>query len=298
MRVTTSSGMGAGFFVEGPDRYAYVATANHVVDRGERVLVERDVGTDKDAFVEAYPGDRDRRDRPGRRPRDHPDQERRRIAVLAPHAREEARAGREDPVVRLSRFEPGLRTPASSARTARCCSLVSFPAYDERYARVLRDNAVDGLLISSEIEPGMSGGPTLNDSGEVVGINVTKDRAHVGQNGAVSVVALRALLEARCSPPMRRPSSRPRTSRRCSTRSRASTCCCRSRSAAAFARPTSCTPAICRAAPSWSARSAARSATPTRHSSRSISSRARPRSACSSRGCPASCSRRTAPRRP
>ena len=73
-------------------------------------------------------------------------------------------------------------------------SLVSFPAYDDRYARVLRDNAVDGLLISTDIEPGMSGGPTLNESGEVVGINVTKDRAHVGQNGAVSVVALRDLL--------------------------------------------------------------------------------------------------------
>ena len=39
-------------------------------------------------------------------------------------------------------------------------SLVSFPAYDERYARVLRENAVDGLLISTDIEPGMSGGPT------------------------------------------------------------------------------------------------------------------------------------------
>ena len=55
VRVTTPSGTGAGFFIEGPDEYAYVATANHVVDRGERVLVERDVGTDKRAFVEAYP---------------------------------------------------------------------------------------------------------------------------------------------------------------------------------------------------------------------------------------------------
>src|SRR6185369_9015746 len=72
--------------------------------------------------------------------------------------------------------------------------LVRFPAYDDRYSRVLRDNAVEGLLVSTDIEPGFSGGPTVDESGKVVGVNVTKDRAHVGQNGAVSVVALRQLL--------------------------------------------------------------------------------------------------------
>ena len=34
VRVTTPTSSGAGFFIEGPDQYAYVATANHVVDRG------------------------------------------------------------------------------------------------------------------------------------------------------------------------------------------------------------------------------------------------------------------------
>src|SRR5512139_2126188 len=56
VRVSTPTGTGAGFFVQGPDQYAYVATANHLVDRGDRVLVERDVElTEKKHFVEAYP---------------------------------------------------------------------------------------------------------------------------------------------------------------------------------------------------------------------------------------------------
>ncbi|MBV8759174.1 MAG: trypsin-like peptidase domain-containing protein [Deltaproteobacteria bacterium] len=193
VRVTTGTGTGAGFFIEGPDKYAYVATANHVVDRGERVLVERDVGNDKDAFVEAYPeteivatdADAD-------------------LAILRIKNVEASRFSKlplaqkptKDARI-LSYGYPGssLATHAGLvSKDGKVLSLVSFPAYDDRYARVLRDNAVDGLLVSSEIEPGMSGGPTLNDSGEVVGVNVTKDRAHVGQNGAVSVTALRTLL--------------------------------------------------------------------------------------------------------
>lgn len=193
VRVTTSSGMGAGFFVEGPDRYAYVATANHVVDRGERVLVERDVGTDKDAFVEAYPETEI--------VATDPDAD---LAIIRIKNVDASRFSHlalakkptQDEKI-LSYGYPGSSLVSHAglvSKDGKVLSLVSFPAYDERYARVLRDNAVDGLLISSEIEPGMSGGPTLNDSGEVVGINVTKDRAHVGQNGAVSVVALRTLL--------------------------------------------------------------------------------------------------------
>src|SRR5262249_52142119 len=80
------------------------------------------------------------------------------------------------------------------SKDGKILSLVMFPAYDDRYSRVLRENAVDGLLVSTDIEPGFSGGPTVDDGGHVVGINVTKDHAHVGQNGAVSVVALQKLL--------------------------------------------------------------------------------------------------------
>lgn len=194
VRVTTPSGTGAGFLIDGPDELTYVVTAYHVVDRGERVLIERDVGTDKHAYVEAFPE----------------------TEIVASDADADLAIIRIKNVA-ASRFDrlPLAKEPQKDARIlsygypgsnlakhaglvskdGKILSLVSFPAYDERYARVLRDNAVDGLLISTDIEPGMSGGPTLNDDGEVVGVNVTKDRAHVGQNGAVSVTALAALVK-------------------------------------------------------------------------------------------------------
>ena len=195
VRVTTASDTGAGFFVAGPDDYVYVATANHVVDRGERVLIERDVGSDKHAYVEAYPETEI--------VASDPDAD---LAII----RIKNVAGSRFPRLPLAK-EPlkdakilSYGYPGSSlakhaglvSKDGKVLSLVSFPAYDVRHARVLRENAVDGLLISTDIEPGFSGGPTINEDGEVVGVNVTKDRAHVGQNGAVSVVALRQLVQS------------------------------------------------------------------------------------------------------
>jgi S1-C subfamily serine protease len=194
VRVTTESGTGTGFFIDGPDRYVYVATANHVVDSGERVLIERDVGTDKKAYVEAFPeteivaSDADA-DLAIIRIK-NVDASRFQRLPLAKEPTKDAKI--------LSYGYPGSSLAKHAglvSKDGKVLSLVSFPAYDERYSRVLRENAVDGLLISTDIEPGFSGGPTLNESGEVVGVNVTKDRAHVGQNGAVSVTALRELVK-------------------------------------------------------------------------------------------------------
>ena len=194
VRISTPAGTGTGFFIDGPDRFAYVATANHLVDRGDRVLVERDVElTDKQHFVEAYPeteivaSDADA-DLAIVRIK-NVDGKRFERLVLAKEPVKDARID--------SYGYPGSNLAKRAglvSKDGKILSLVMFPAYDERYARVLRENAVDGLLISTDIEPGMSGGPTLNESRQVVGINVTKDRAHIGQNGAVSVVALRQLM--------------------------------------------------------------------------------------------------------
>ncbi len=193
VRVTTPTGAGTGFLIQGPDRYAYVATANHVVDRGERVLIERDVGADGHTYVEAFPetevvatdADAD-------------------LAIIRIKNVDASRFARLPLASKPSKDEkilsygyPGSSLtvkPGLVSKDGKVLSLVSFPAYDDRYERILRENVVDGLLISTDIEQGMSGGPTINGSGQVVGINVTKDRAHVGQNGAVSVVALRELI--------------------------------------------------------------------------------------------------------
>jgi hypothetical protein len=60
--------------------------------------------------------------------------------------------------------------------------------------KVIADNKVEGLLVDTNLEPGFSGGPTVNAAGEVVGVNVLKDNIHRGQDGAVSVVVLRELV--------------------------------------------------------------------------------------------------------
>jgi len=62
------------------------------------------------------------------------------------------------------------------------------------HAPPLNRRLFTGLLVSSDIEPGFSGGPTCNERGEVVGVNVIKDTVHRGQNGAVSVTAVKHLL--------------------------------------------------------------------------------------------------------
>ncbi len=195
VRVATPDGNGTGFFIEGPDHHAYVATAFHVVERGERILIERTVNVDDETtYTEAYPetevvafdADADiailriKNIDASRFPRlDLADQ---------PMANEEVRAFGY-PASKITR-RAGL-----ISKDGKLLSLVKFPVYDAREKRVVRDNAVDGLLVSAEIEPGFSGGPTVNESDEVVGINVTKDMVHRGQNGVVHVKLLRALLE-------------------------------------------------------------------------------------------------------
>jgi S1-C subfamily serine protease len=195
VRVVLGSQSGTGFFVKGPDAQAYVVTANHVVDSGERILVERTVdGSSGARWTEAYPD----------------------AEVVA------FDADADLAVIRLNgvsgdHFTPlalaaaptadeGILSygfPASSlasksgmvSKPGKVLSLVKFPVVDRRTGDVVRNDAIDGLLVSSEIEPGFSGGPTCNDRGEVVGVNVTKDVVHRGQNGAVSVTAVKHLLE-------------------------------------------------------------------------------------------------------
>ena len=194
VRVSTPTATGAGFMIDGPDNDVYVATANHVVDRGERVLVERDVEiNDKRHYVEAYPETEIVAADPDA---DLAIVRIKNVDASRFHRLKLAKEPEKD--ARIASYGyPGsslVKHAGLMSKDGKVLSLVMFPAYDERYARIVRENAVDGLLISTDIEPGFSGGPTTNEAGEVVGINVTKDHAHVGQNGAISVVALRALL--------------------------------------------------------------------------------------------------------
>lgn len=195
VRVVLSTHAGTGFFVAGPDGSAYVVTANHVVDDGERILVEQSVEASRgrrwieaypDAEVVAFDADAD-------------------LAVIrlkgVPADRFNPVRLAAEPVADESVLAYGF--PASSlaadsgmvSKPGKVLSLVKFPVVDRMTGEVLRNDAVDGLLVSSEIEPGFSGGPTCNEKGELVGVNVTKDTVHRAQNGAVSVTAVKKLLE-------------------------------------------------------------------------------------------------------
>ena len=195
VRVATPSGNGTGFFVKGPDEHAYVATAFHVVARGEPVLIERNVATDGgNHYVEAFPetevvafdADADlaiiriKNIRAGRFAR---------LALAAEPMANQAVRSYGYPGSRITR-RTGL-----IVKDGKLLSLVKFPVYDRVAKRIVRDNAIEGLLVSTDIEPGFSGGPTCNEDGAVVGVNVTKDLAHRGQNGAVHVKLLKKLVD-------------------------------------------------------------------------------------------------------
>ncbi|MGH7297067.1 MAG: trypsin-like peptidase domain-containing protein, partial [Polyangiaceae bacterium] len=199
VRVVLASQAGTGFFVAGPDSEAYVVTAQHVVDTGEPILVERTVeGSGGSHWTEAYPD--------AEVVAFDPDAD---LAVIrlkgvrADHftALPLAKSPAADEAI-LSYGFPASSLAARSgmvSKPGKVLSLVKFPVVDRRTGEIIRNEAVDGLLISSEIEPGFSGGPTCNERGEVVGVNVTKDTVHRAQNGAVSVAAVKALL-ARVEP--------------------------------------------------------------------------------------------------
>jgi S1-C subfamily serine protease len=193
VHVKLATGAGTGFFVKGPDEWAYVATAYHVVDSGEPVLIERTIGSGTQKHVEAFPD----------------------AEVVAFDADADLAIVRLNHV-KASEFatialakEPVADEPVNSygfpasslakqsgmvSKPGKILSIVKFPVVDTRTGEIIRNDAIDGLLVSTEIEPGFSGGPTCNDRGEVVGVNVTKDTVHRAQNGAVSVSALKTLL--------------------------------------------------------------------------------------------------------
>src|SRR6185369_5607269 len=83
---------------------------------------------------------------------------------------------------------------SSISQEGKINAITKFKVVDRVTRRHVRSNAIDGIIISAPLEPGFSGGPSVNENGEVVGVNVLKDLEHTQQNGAVSVEALAKLL--------------------------------------------------------------------------------------------------------
>lgn len=204
VQIDAGAASGTGFFVEGPDEWAYVATAFHVIDCGCPVSVARAIEVSDDRYyVEAYPdteivaydADAD-------------------LAILRLknvkadrfHTLSLAQKPEKGEPIKAYGF-PGrtlIRRQGLLKQAGEILSIGRFPVVDTVTHEVLRDHAVEGLLISASIESGYSGGPTCNERGEVVGITTLKDRTKTQHNGAVSVDALAKLL-AQVKPAQKQP---------------------------------------------------------------------------------------------
>ncbi len=197
VRVVTGDVRGTGFFVQAPSGAdgAYVVTAFHVVAEGGPVTIERRIPVaDHSVFVEAYPDTElaafdEEADLAVIHVKNVPS---RRFPTL-PLADAPVK---NEPVVSAG-FPPiGVARKAElSTRPGRVDQLVKLDAVDRLMGKVIAANKVEGLLVDTNLEPGFSGGPTVNAAGEVVGVNVLKDTIHRGQDGAVSVVVLRELMK-------------------------------------------------------------------------------------------------------
>jgi S1-C subfamily serine protease len=194
VQIRAGASSGTGFFVQGPDEWAYVATAFHVVDCGCAVSVARaiEIAAGKyyiqsypDAEVVAFDADTD-------------------LAILRlTNVRAKtfgvlplAKTVLKNDEIKAYGF-PGrtlVKDQGLLSQEGKILGLGKFPVLDRTSGQVLKENNTDGLLISASIEPGYSGGPTCNKRGEVVGITALKDVTKTQHNGAISVLELSKLL--------------------------------------------------------------------------------------------------------
>lgn len=194
VRIDSEGGSGTGFFVAAPDGKVYVATAAHVVAGGGKIVISRQVDIGSfEHYVEAYPE----------------------ADVVAFDAESDVallqlRNVPAEKMPPLKLAEPAKDEeiasygfPASSLvgrlgltrKDGKLSNMVQLPRVDPLTHRVLKQNAVKAVIVSAALEPGFSGGPTLNVRDQVVGINVQKDDAHQAQNAAVHPSVLTALFK-------------------------------------------------------------------------------------------------------
>lgn len=196
VRVVTPSAAGTGFFISDSLGQIFVVTNFHVIDDGGRIELERSVPiSDSISYVEAYPEVSvvcfDRKAD---------------LALLKVHhlpAEKMPPLSIGNPQRDIDITSWGY--PASSLVIDRSLGLTSkkgrvsnfdkLPYYDKITGEILQEDAISALIVSTDIEPGFSGGPTVNERGEVVGVNVRKDLKHAGQNGVIHINEVSKLMK-------------------------------------------------------------------------------------------------------
>jgi len=207
VRVVTDTGAGTGFFVASIPKVdaagdqskpeVFVATAAHVVSSGGTIAIQRQVDVDEnESYIEAYPEvdvvafdpDSDLallriHNLPGHK-----------VRVLAL-----GEAKKDEPISSWGFPSSSLVSQGRLGLTRKdgtISGIQNLPVYDRRDNRLLKDNATKGIIVSTTLEPGFSGGPTVNARGEVVGVNALKDLRHEQQNAAIHVDLLRNMIES------------------------------------------------------------------------------------------------------
>ncbi len=193
VRVVLRDSAASGFFVEAPDGALYVATVFHAVDSGGPIRVERWIDiSSEEHFVEAYP-----------ETRVVATDERADLALigLVNVPRDRMRplplgTPRKDSKISSWGFPASslVESLGLAPKDGRLSSIVRVAATDHRTGTMRELNAVPAIVVSTDLEPGFSGGPTVDEEGLVVGVNVLKDNMYRGQNAAVHVDELRSLL--------------------------------------------------------------------------------------------------------
>lgn len=195
VKVVSGSRQGSGFFIQDPrGEGVLVVTAFHVIETGESAVVQRIVPVSGDAtFTAAYPDTElvafdAQADIAVLRIRNLPRGELPTLELAAAPIKEAQILSAGFPASSLTSRVGLLK------KEGKVLDLIRLPVIDRVTGRVLREDATEGLIVSSELEQGQSGGPSCDEQGRVVGINVVKDTQHRAQNGAVSVTVLSRVL--------------------------------------------------------------------------------------------------------
>jgi hypothetical protein len=194
VRVETESGWGTGFIVSTSNGEPLIGTAFHVVARGGPIRVSRQVNiNDFEHYVEAYT---DAQVVAFDAESDLALLQIRNVPASKLPALELADPIPEEPITSYGFGDSALTKGrlGLTRKDGKLSSLIQLPVVDHLSGRIVKENAVKAILVSSALEPGFSGGPTVNAAGKVVGINVQKDDSHQAQNACVHASLLRSMI--------------------------------------------------------------------------------------------------------
>ena len=189
------SSSGTGFFVQDDNGNHYVVTNFHVIESGGDIVVAKTTeAKGNKTYLEAYPevriaGFNAEADIAILELKNVPKSKMPPLKIGTPEKDQEIDSwGYPSSNLTLSGGIGLIKTQGIIS------NFIKMPYIDRVTGNILKENAIDALVVSTNLEPGFSGGPTVNKKGQVVGINVAKDTEHEGQDACLNVQLLKDML--------------------------------------------------------------------------------------------------------